>query len=61
MRKVISFEISKGPKYTKDFVKEETDLTADMLARYGFPLRKLDTSSLMMPQWFLEGCTAKAL
>ena len=33
MQKVISFEVAKGPKYAKDFVKEETDLTADMLAR----------------------------
>ena len=33
MQKVIIFEIDKGPKYAIDFVKEETDLTADMLAR----------------------------
>ena len=33
MQKVIVFEISKGPKFAKEFVKEETDLTADMLAR----------------------------
>ena len=33
MQKVIVFEIDKGPKYALDFVKEETDLTADMLAR----------------------------
>ena len=33
MQKVIVFEIDKGPKYAIDFVKEETDLTADMLAR----------------------------
>lgn len=32
MQKVSIFEISKGPKYAKHFVKEETDLTADMLA-----------------------------
>ncbi|KAL8823944.1 MAG: hypothetical protein Q9191_005421 [Dirinaria sp. TL-2023a] len=32
MQKVSIFEISKGPKFAKDFVKEETDLTADMLA-----------------------------
>lgn len=32
--KVISYKFSKGPKYTKQFVKEETDLTAEMLARY---------------------------
>ncbi|KAI9821038.1 MAG: Phenylalanyl-tRNA synthetase, beta subunit, cytoplasmic [Pycnora praestabilis] len=30
--KVISYRISKGPKYAKELVKEETDLTADMLA-----------------------------
>ncbi|KAL8913512.1 MAG: hypothetical protein Q9171_001700 [Xanthocarpia ochracea] len=32
IQKVISFEIRKGPKFAKEFVKEETDLTADMLA-----------------------------
>ncbi|KAA6415540.1 MAG: phenylalanyl-tRNA synthetase alpha chain [Lasallia pustulata] len=32
MQKVISFEVTKGPKYAREFVKEETDLTADMLA-----------------------------
>ncbi|KAL1884569.1 Phenylalanyl-tRNA synthetase, beta subunit, cytoplasmic [Paecilomyces lecythidis] len=30
--KVIHFKISKGPKYAREFVKEETDLTAEMLA-----------------------------
>jgi phenylalanyl-tRNA synthetase alpha chain len=30
--KVITFRISKGPKFAKEFVKEETDLTAEMLA-----------------------------
>lgn len=34
MQKDISFEFKKGPKFAKKFVKEETDLTADMLARY---------------------------
>lgn len=34
MQKIIAFEIIKGPKYTKEFVKEETDLTAEMIARY---------------------------
>ena len=32
MQKVISFEVSKGPRYAREFVKEETDLTAEMLA-----------------------------
>lgn len=31
-QKVISFKISKGPKYALEIVKEETDLTAEMLA-----------------------------
>ncbi|KAL9616965.1 MAG: hypothetical protein Q9160_008235 [Pyrenula sp. 1 TL-2023] len=30
-QKVIAFKISKGPKYAREFVKEETDLTADMI------------------------------
>ena len=33
MQKVISFEVAKGPKYAREFVKEETDLTAEMLAK----------------------------
>ncbi|KAH6636420.1 tRNA synthetases class II core domain (F)-domain-containing protein [Chaetomium tenue] len=32
MQKVISFRISKGPKFALELVKEETDLTAEMLA-----------------------------
>jgi phenylalanyl-tRNA synthetase alpha chain len=32
MQKVISFKIFKGPKFALEIVKEETDLTADMLA-----------------------------
>ncbi|MCJ1479210.1 Phenylalanyl-tRNA synthetase, beta subunit, cytoplasmic [Lambiella insularis] len=31
MQKSITFKVSKGLKYTREFVKEETDLTADML------------------------------
>ena len=33
LQKAITFEVRKGPKFAKEFVKEETDLTADMLAR----------------------------
>lgn len=36
MQKVISYEFDKGPNYAPEFLKEETDLTADMLARYVF-------------------------
>ncbi|KAI9811553.1 MAG: Phenylalanyl-tRNA synthetase, beta subunit, cytoplasmic [Thelocarpon impressellum] len=32
LQKVISFEITKGPKYALELVKEETDLTPEMLA-----------------------------
>lgn len=32
MQKVISFKIAKGPKFALEIAKEETDLTADMLA-----------------------------
>ena len=34
MQKVTNFKIHKGPKYALQVVKEETDLTADMLASY---------------------------
>ncbi|KAM0797743.1 phenylalanyl-tRNA synthetase subunit alpha [Usnea florida] len=32
MRKAISYKFTKGPKFSRQFVKEETDLTAEMLA-----------------------------
>ncbi|KAL9627104.1 MAG: hypothetical protein Q9164_007703, partial [Protoblastenia rupestris] len=32
-RRVISFKVDKGSKFAAEFIKEETDLTADMLAR----------------------------
>jgi phenylalanyl-tRNA synthetase alpha chain len=32
MQKVVSFKVTKGPKFALEMVKEETDLTADMLA-----------------------------
>jgi phenylalanyl-tRNA synthetase alpha chain len=32
MQKVISYKIHKGPKFALEMVKEETDLTADILA-----------------------------
>ena len=41
MQKVISFNISKGPKYAREFVKEETDLTADMIADGSWKTAKL--------------------
>lgn len=37
MQKIITYKISKGPKFAREFVKEETDLTADMLAKYVIP------------------------
>lgn len=33
-QKVISYRFSKGPKFSREFVKEATDLTAEMLAKY---------------------------
>ncbi|KAL8698658.1 MAG: hypothetical protein Q9224_001753 [Gallowayella concinna] len=41
MHKMISFEIKKGPKFAKELVKEETDLTADMLATGAWKTVKL--------------------
>ncbi|KAK2756972.1 Phenylalanyl-tRNA synthetase, beta subunit, cytoplasmic [Arachnomyces sp. PD_36] len=32
MAKALNFKFSKGPKYAREFVKEETDLTVEMLA-----------------------------
>lgn len=33
MKKRISFKIDKGPKFALEVVREETDLTADMVTR----------------------------
>ena len=38
VQKRISFKINKGPKFALEVVKEETDLTAEMIARYLFSL-----------------------
>lgn len=35
--KVISYKISKGPKFAVELVKEETDLTEEMLAKFVHP------------------------
>lgn len=35
MQKRISFKINKGAKFALQVVKEETDLTAEMIARFG--------------------------
>ena len=40
-QKVITFEVGKGSKFAKEFVKEETDLTADMLATGAWKTVKL--------------------
>lgn len=41
MHKIFTYRISKGPKYSNEFVKEETDLTADMLASGAWKTVKL--------------------
>ena len=41
LHKVTTYRISKGPKYSGQFVKEETDLTADMLASGAWKTVKL--------------------
>ncbi|KAI9729320.1 MAG: Phenylalanyl-tRNA synthetase, beta subunit, cytoplasmic [Cirrosporium novae-zelandiae] len=40
-KKVIAYKFSKGPKYAREFVKEETDLTADMIASGAWKTVKL--------------------
>lgn len=40
-RKVVTFEIRKGPKFSMEFVKEQTDLTAEMLADGSWKTAKL--------------------
>lgn len=37
MQKRISFKINKGAKFALQVVKEETDLTAEMIARFVGP------------------------
>ncbi|EAS33476.3 phenylalanine-tRNA ligase, alpha subunit [Coccidioides immitis RS] len=41
MQKVINYRISKGPKYAREFVKEQTDLTVEMLADGSWKTAKL--------------------
>lgn len=41
IQKVITYKISKGPKYAREFVKEETDLTAEMLSSGSWKTAKL--------------------
>jgi phenylalanyl-tRNA synthetase alpha chain len=41
LHKVSTYKISKGPKYSNKFVKEETDLTAEMLASGAWKTVKL--------------------
>lgn len=38
MQKRISFKVDKGAKFALQIVKEETDLTAEMIAKYLIPL-----------------------
>lgn len=45
-QKVISFKVEKGPKFAAELVKEETDLTADLLARLETQPRSYDSLSL---------------
>ena len=54
MQKVISFEVDKGPKFAREFVKEETDLTADMLARYSKATMDINIYGLTPFQWSME-------
>ena len=41
LQKVITFKIAKGPNYATEFTKEETDLTADMIANGAWKTVKL--------------------
>ncbi|MCJ1309338.1 Phenylalanyl-tRNA synthetase, beta subunit, cytoplasmic [Agyrium rufum] len=41
LQKVFSFEVKKGPRFAREFVKEDTDLTADMLATGAWKTVKL--------------------
>lgn len=41
LQKISTYKISKGPKYSKEFVKEETDLTVEMLASGAWKTVKL--------------------
>ncbi|RMJ25047.1 hypothetical protein PHISP_04066 [Aspergillus sp. HF37] len=41
LQKAITFKISKGPKYAREFVKEETDLTVEMLNNGSWKTAKL--------------------
>jgi len=66
MQKRISFKIDKGPKFALEVVKEETDLTVEMIARHVFfllplPIRAMFKLLTWSPQWRLEGQNLQAL
>ena len=53
LQKVISFEVEKGPKFSLEIVKEDTDLTAEMIASGAWKTVKLkpyNFKSLGAPQ-----------
>jgi hypothetical protein len=51
MQKIISFRISKGPKFALQMVKEETDLTAEMLASGAWKTAAFSESCLPARVW----------
>jgi hypothetical protein len=53
MQKRISFKINKGAKFALQVVKEETDLTAEMIARFVGP------SDIVCLKYFLLICHSR--
>lgn len=60
MQKRMSFKIGKGTKFALEIVKEETDLTPEMIARWVFRMAE-ERTVLTVSQRCLEGQAVQAL
>ena len=60
-QRVISFKVEKGPKFASELVKEETDLTADMIARYTSSFHPWQESFAKSRQWCMEDSQTETL
>lgn len=58
--KVITYKIHKGPKFSLEIVKEEADLTADMIASY-VSYMSMNGSTNWLLQWCMEDSNFQAI
>ena len=60
-QRVISFKVDKGPNFSTEMVKEETDLTADMLATYVSDCLMTMDQGADQDQWCVEDGQIKTI